>query len=140
MKIFILLAESAPISKEVADKASNTIIEQAGAIGAVLILFIGITVPVLWWILRNFRKVNDDQREDYTVWKANYDDEKAKTAERNAAIFAKFMEENSKINEKRAKIAEDATRAITMVMTKVDGYVETQNKLLEKMNDKSDDT
>lgn len=134
--ISILLAEAGLISPEVTDKASNTIIEQAGAIGAVLILFIGITVPVLWWILRNFRKVNDDQREDYTLWKANYDDEKAKTAERNAQIFAKFMDENTRINDQRAKIAEDATKAITMVMTKVDGYVETQNKLLEKMNDR----
>jgi F0F1-type ATP synthase membrane subunit b/b' len=129
---YTLLAEAGPISKEALDESSSTILSQAGAIGGVLLLFIAITVPVLWWILRNFRKVNDEQRKDY-------EKDKAETAERNAAIFAKYMDLNEKCNEKRAKIAEDATRAITMVMTKVDGYVDTQNKLLEKMNEKSDD-
>jgi len=129
---YILLAEGAPISKEVLEESGSTILNQAGAVGAMLLIGVAVVVPVMWWILRNFRRVNDKQREDY-------ESDKAETAKRNAAIFAKYMDLNEKCNDKRAKTAEDATRAITMVMTKVDGYVETQNKLLEKMNGNSDD-
>ena len=125
------------LAEETVDKAATSLID-VGATGAMLVIVLFVfAAPILWWILRNFRKVNDDQRADYTLWKANYDYEKAKTAKRNAEIFGKFMAENTRINDQRARIAEDATRAITTVMTKIDSYIDTQNKLLEKFNDRS---
>ncbi len=115
MTASILLAEAAPISQKVADKAGNTIIDQTGAVGAVLILVFLIGVPILWWILRTLKKQNEKQQETFEAINAEAKDLAERTAIRNAEIFKEYMDENKRINNERARVGDDATRAITMV-------------------------
>ncbi len=136
--ISILLAADATISKKAADKASSTIIDQTGAVGAVLILVFFIGVPILWWILRTLKKQNEKQQETFEGISAEAKDLAERTAIRNAEIFKDYMDENKRINNERARVGDDATRAITMVATKLDMYMDTQKDLLEKLNGKSD--